>query len=98
MGNGLTLDLVSPLGIDTSSPLQHFGDRRISYGSFIDHLPAIKSELMTPSPLTDFDAITNYVQKNKGNLDKECQLRRFLSISYSQLQIDVDNFEDKIKK
>jgi len=98
VGNGLTLDLVSSLGIDTSSPLQHFNHSKINYSNFIDHLPAIKSELMVASSLTDFDAITYYVQKNKDNPDKDCQLRRFLSISYSQLQNVVDNFEDKIKK
>lgn len=99
-GNGLTIDLIKYLNlkVDTSSPLQGFKNSKIDMSYLISKLDSIPSELL---PLTqnktDFDAINQFL--NYGNLDldnnptdsqKESDLRRFLALSYSKLQVEID--------
>jgi len=92
VGNGFTLDLVLPLGLHSSYPLQNFKSRDINYDTFLDKIPAVKNELFGGKD-NDFSTIRKYISRNQNNLDKECQLRRFLSLSYSMFQEIVDSHE-----
>jgi hypothetical protein len=91
VGNGFTLDLVGPLGLHSSFPLQNFNNRDINYNDFIEKLPAVKDELFGQS-VSDFDAIRNYISLNHHDVNKDCQLRRFLALSYSSFQVIVDSY------
>lgn len=95
VGNGFTLDLVSPLGLHSSYPLQNFNSRDISYNDFLHKLPAINSELFGQS-CDDFTAIINYIKNNMDDDVKDCQLRRFLALAYSKFQLIVDSYQSHL--
>lgn len=94
VGNGFTLDFMSShdMKFNSSRPLKNFDSLDISYGNFIDFLPAIKNELLGQD-INDFEAIANYASTHKVGSSEECQLRRFLAASYSLLQLKLDDYD-----
>ncbi|MDF2056290.1 hypothetical protein [Priestia megaterium] len=94
VGNGFTLDLIQQIGLNSSCPLQKFHSTDITYDDFIDKLPTVNSELFNQknSDVDDFTAISNYVSRYKYSVQKDCELRRFLAISYSKLQLLIESY------
>jgi len=96
VGNGFTLDWVSQFGLHSSFPFRTFSSRNIRYNTFIHKLPAVKQTLKKlKENMDDYTAITNYIQEHWADTDKYCQLRRFLAIAYSTLQLEIDKYEIK---
>ncbi|PEF04993.1 hypothetical protein COM97_18675 [Bacillus thuringiensis] len=91
VGNGFTLDCVTQFGLHSSFPLHNFNSRDINYNNFIHLLPDIQNELLNQE-INDFNAIEDYIQRNKNDIHKECQLRRFLAMAYSHFQITVESY------
>lgn len=96
-GNGLTIDLIKHLNLDmdSSSPLKNFNNPEIDLSYFTDRLASINKELLPLSQeLSDFDAMNQFL--NYGNWNniyiskKESDLRRFLALAYSKLQVEID--------
>lgn len=96
VGNGFTNDLASVLDLNSSLPLQNFKNRDIDFNNFIGKLPAIEKELIANQYSNDFEAISNYVSRNRNNEKKMCQLRRFLACAYSSFQYVVDSYPNQI--
>ncbi|UOR12101.1 AbiH family protein [Halobacillus amylolyticus] len=96
-GNGLTIDLIKHLAldIDPASPLKSFHSPDIDFSSFIHQLRSIEDELLPLSQnQSDFDAMNQFL--NYGNWDngsKESDLRKFLALSYSTLQLEIDKYK-----
>lgn len=96
-GNGITVDLIKYLNldIDPSSPLQSFNSPNIDLTDFISRLESINKDLL---PLTqsnsDFEAMNQFLDfgnwEYNNNSKKESDLRRFLALSYSKLQLEID--------
>lgn len=92
VGNGFTLDFLDSHNkeLHSSFPLKNFKSSKIQYGTFIDHLPMIKNELMNQN-LSDFDSIEKYASKYELISHEHEQLRKFLAYAYSKFQITVDD-------
>lgn len=92
IGNGFTIDFSSRYGLNPSAPLSHFGQESLSYEKYINQLPHIKNDLfqIAKEELNDYKAIENFMNSKNYNWDKDCQLRRFLSLSYASFQIYAD--------
>ncbi|MGC4379296.1 hypothetical protein WD019_20625 [Fictibacillus sp. Mic-4] len=96
IGNGFTLDFCLPHGLHSSKPLRTFNTSEISYTAFLDKLPSIQQELYPFAKNTDdYDAIERFLQKNRGNIEKECELRRFFALAYSLFQLTAENYNMK---
>lgn len=95
IGDGFTKDFVGS-SFDTSMPLHHFKNNAIPdyYKFFFKHIKNIHNELISlisQKKLTnEFEAIELFSKINKDNTPKECQLRRYLALSYSSLQRELD--------
>lgn len=92
IGNGFTIDFGSRYGLNPSTPLSHFGQGNMSYDKYIHQLPYIKTELfqIAQKESNDYKAIESFMNSKTYNWDKDCQLRRFLSLSYASFQICAD--------
>lgn len=93
VGNGFTIDFSEKIGLNPSKPLSHFNHNRISYQHFLPKLPAIKDELLPLAEKQDNDytAIEEFMGSPAYNWDRDCQLRRFLSLSYACLQMQLEH-------
>ncbi|MDR0138851.1 hypothetical protein RFW18_13935 [Metabacillus idriensis] len=95
IGDGFTKDFVGK-SVNTSKPLNRFENEEISsfYQFFSTNLTDIHNELMAlivdHQLESEFDAIELFVEINKDDDRKECQLRRYLSLAYSSLQRYLD--------
>lgn len=102
IGNGFTIDFIKNFSdirtLNPSNPLQTFSNKEINYDWFIDKVPAIKKDLISKTFDDDFKAISVFIEKSKGNDEKDCQLRRFIAMSYSLLQYKLDDLTDSISK
>jgi hypothetical protein len=95
IGNGFTLDFSLQNGFDTRYPLQNFLSSSISYEDFIDKLANVKPliNLQTEGTnFTDFDIIEQYYAEINNDLKKDCELRRFLALSFSSFQNNIENY------
>lgn len=94
VGSGFTTDFTKQYNLDPSKPLQCFENSDINYNKFINNLPAIKEELIPILSYCcdDFDAIKVFFERNQSILDKDCQLRRFLALSYSCFQTTAEKY------
>jgi hypothetical protein len=99
VGNGFSKDLVRNLNLQTdpSSPLTSFNNPNINFDKFIEKLPLVKNELLPllNDGIKDFDAINIYLENAKIEGEeafnrKECQLRRFLALAFSEFQVDIE--------
>ncbi|MGN4423435.1 hypothetical protein ACTFQN_06200 [Bacillus cereus group sp. MYBK30-1] len=102
IGNGFTIDFIrnerrnKKINLDSSKPLSNFGSERISYESFIDKLPLIRDHLIPLSKRLgdDFEAIRMFLEIEDSPdefEERDYQLRRFLALSYSLLQLELEN-------
>ncbi|RKL66587.1 hypothetical protein CR203_14975 [Salipaludibacillus neizhouensis] len=93
IGNGFTIDFGSRYGLNPSAPLSHFGKRNLSYEKYIHKLPYIQNELFQLAQYepNEYEAIERFMNSRNYNWDKDCQLRRFLSLSYASFQIYADS-------
>lgn len=93
IGNGFTIDFSEKIGLNPSQPLSFFNHEKISYHKFLPKLPAIQHELfpMARQHDNDYTAIEKFMESPAYNWDRDCQLRRFLSLSYANLQIQLEN-------
>lgn len=98
VGNGFSIDYTKKLGINPSKPLHKFECSDVTYEEFIDKLPDIKGELfeISKSYSNDFEAINKFFIKNQNDMRKDCQLRRFLALSYSSYQILLESYSAHI--
>lgn len=99
VGNGFTRDFTDNLDLNSSKPLHCFGNNKISYDEYLKYLPNIAEELLTADPFeNDFNLINSFANRyrdNKDNWDnikKYCELRRFLALSYSLFQLEVEKY------
>ncbi|MDR7246325.1 hypothetical protein [Priestia megaterium] len=91
VGNGFSFDLVQSFGLDSSFPLQYFKNEEIKYNSFLHRLPGVQSELFQQlEEVNDFESIEKFLNSEDYNDQKDCELRRFLSLAYSHFQIKVE--------
>ncbi|MDG5786717.1 SIR2 family protein [Evansella sp. AB-P1] len=92
IGNGFTIDFAEQLGLNPSEPLSHFHNHQISYNHFLHYIPEIKNELflLEKQIPNDYEAIETYMKSGAYNVDKDSQLRRFLSFAYASFQIEVE--------
>ncbi|WP_117168582.1 hypothetical protein [Paraliobacillus sediminis] len=97
-GNGLSVDLIKylHLELDTSAPLKSFHNPNIKFDPFINKLDSIKHKLMPLSHTqSDFDAMNeflNYGHWKKHDQQNESDLRKFLALSYSTFQLEMDKY------
>jgi hypothetical protein len=95
IGDGLTKDFVGK-SLNTSNPFDAFKCEAIGeyYTFFFKYIKDIHDELhflMWKRELeSDFDAINFFSEINRGDIRKECQLRRYLALTYSSLQRELD--------
>jgi len=93
IGNGFTIDFVKPNGLNSSQPLNCFDNEYITYDDFIDYLPEVKAKLIANQGGDHFRAIKEFREEYQYNNTAECQLRRFLAIAYSKLQITINELD-----
>ncbi|MDQ0256620.1 hypothetical protein J2S74_004042 [Evansella vedderi] len=93
VGNGFTIDFSEKVGLNPSQPLSKFENEGISYSHFLPKLPAIREELfpLAKGEKNDYLAIEKFMGSPSYNWDKDCQLRRFLSLSYATLQLQLEH-------
>ncbi|WP_117149017.1 MULTISPECIES: SIR2 family protein [Paraliobacillus] len=97
-GNGLSVDLIHylQLKLDTSSPLKSFHNPNIKFDPFINKLDTIKNKLMPLSHnQSDFDAMNEFLDFGhwkKYDQQNESELRKFLALSYSTFQLEMDKY------
>ncbi|USK64850.1 hypothetical protein [Peribacillus frigoritolerans] len=95
VGDGLTKDFVGN-SFNTSRPFHNFDNNMVGsyYKFFMPNVKDIHDEildLVTKHNLkNEFDAIEMFSEINKGDTRKECQLRRYLALSYSSFQRELD--------
>ncbi|QYR21106.1 hypothetical protein KZ483_25885 [Paenibacillus sp. sptzw28] len=102
VGNGFTLDFIKDSDLNSSRPLHCFQNpnqsNEINYDNYLDKLHFIKNELF---PLrnqysNDFEAIKIFLESISGDtkeIEKDCQLRRFLALSYSLFQLKSEKYD-----
>ena len=96
VGNGITYDYISENKLDSinpAKPLSGFNCPEISYKEFIDKVPDIKVMMQNGPYNNDFDEINKYSRRYSADTNKDCQLRRFLAISYSLLQLKMEEYQ-----
>ncbi|USK33058.1 hypothetical protein LIT25_21305 [Bacillus sp. F19] len=93
VGNGFTLDYSIPRELHSSYPLSTFRSSKISYKDFINKLPDVKKDLLQQKGSSHFNRISDYIDKNWSDANKNCQLRRFLALAYSTFQLTLDNHD-----
>lgn len=94
IGNGFTRDFTDQYDFDSSKPLHCFGNSKITYDSFIDYIPSIRDELLiSPPENDDFTAIKSFIRANKGDQKKLCDLQRFLAMSFTLFQLEINKHE-----
>lgn len=95
VGDGLTKDFVGN-SLDTSKPLTYFSNQKMRpyYNFFMPYVLETHNDILklySEKQLKhEFDAIELYSEINKDNIPKECQLRRYLALTYSSLQRELD--------
>ncbi|WP_427124769.1 hypothetical protein ACQCPP_12565 [Priestia megaterium] len=95
IGDGFTKDFVGS-SINTSKPFTQFENESIGkyYKFFSNSIKDIHDEimnLMSHHKLDNqFEAIEIFSEINRGDTAKECQLRRYLALTYSSLQRELD--------
>lgn len=94
IGDGFTKDFVGK-SLNTSKPLSNFNSNSISYNGLFSRISPIIDDLKTLSTEfnDDFEAVRVYLKYHEYDDTIECQLRRFLAIAYSKLQLELDKQE-----
>ena len=95
VGNGFTVDFIGK-SFNTSKPFSNFNNISTSFGNLFYRINPIVDEikLLASEIGDDFKAIETYLKYHRIGSMEECQLRRFLSIAYSKLQIEIDKQEN----
>lgn len=98
IGDGFTKDFVGK-SVNTSKPFKRFENNDISsyFHFFVSNLTDIHNELIAlikdHQLESEFDAVELFLEINKDDIRKECQLRRYLALTYSSLQRYLDKMD-----
>ncbi len=94
VGNGLTKDLAAcclqgEAPVDPSRPLALFAANAQLYDWFVDRLPDVRQLLQSRDWMLhdNFEAIRAYYADYAEDVRIKCQLRRFLALAYTELQL-----------
>jgi hypothetical protein len=97
IGDGFTKDFVGK-SFNTSRPFHNFDNDSVAnyYKFFISQVRDIHDEILNLVSKyqleSEFDAIELFSETYKGDIQKECQLRRYLAVTYSALQRELDKW------
>ncbi|ADU31901.1 SIR2 family protein [Evansella cellulosilytica] len=94
IGNGFSIDFANHFGLNPSIPFSHFGQKQISYDALLKDLPSIRELFsLAKQDKDEYVAIEKFMESSEYNEQKDCALRRFLSLSYARFQLEVDKYD-----
>lgn len=98
IGNGFTLNYLNHIGSDLNSslPLSGFNSKfissRVSY--YYSKIPKIHNVIRRYNKEDNFEMIRDFLHEHSTKEDMMCYLKRFITLAYSSLQLELDKYDN----